>query len=101
VANKIGTLNVAILAKHYHIPFFVAAPTSSIDLSLATGKQIPIEERNSSEISNGLGRQTAPEKVAFYNPAFDVTPAELVTAIITEKGVARAPYGAALKAMCV
>jgi methylthioribose-1-phosphate isomerase len=100
VANKIGTLNVAILAKHYNIPFLVAAPTSSIDLSLATGTQIPIEERNSSEISNGLGRQTAPEKVEFYNPAFDVTPAELVTAIITEKGVARAPYGPALKHLC-
>jgi methylthioribose-1-phosphate isomerase len=100
VANKIGTLNVAILAKHYNLPFFVAAPTSSIDLSLATGAQIPIEERNSSEISNGLGRQTAPEKVQFYNPAFDVTPADLVTAIITEKGVAKPPYGPALKAMC-
>jgi methylthioribose-1-phosphate isomerase len=100
VANKIGTLNVAILAKHYNIPFLVAAPTSSIDLSLATGAQIPIEERNSSEISNGLGRQTAPEKVEFYNPAFDVTPAELVTGIVTEKGVARAPYGAALKHLC-
>jgi methylthioribose-1-phosphate isomerase len=100
VANKIGTLNVAILAKHYNLPFFVAAPTSSIDLSLATGAQIPIEERNSSEISNGLGRQTAPEKVQFYNPAFDVTPADLVTAIITEKGVAKPPYGPGLKAMC-
>jgi methylthioribose-1-phosphate isomerase len=100
VANKIGTLNVAILAKHYNLPFFVAAPTSSIDLSLATGAQIPIEERNSSEISNGLGRQTAPEKVQFYNPAFDVTPADLVTAIITEKGVAKSPYGPGLKAMC-
>jgi methylthioribose-1-phosphate isomerase len=100
VANKIGTLNVAILAKHYDIPFLVAAPTSSIDLSLATGAQIPIEERNSSEISNGLGRQTAPENVEFYNPAFDVTPAELVTAIVTEKGVARAPYGAALHQLC-
>jgi methylthioribose-1-phosphate isomerase len=100
VANKIGTLNVAILAKHYNIPFLVAAPTSSIDLSLATGAQIPIEERNSSEISNGLGRQTAPDKVEFYNPAFDVTPAELVTGIVTEKGVARAPYGAALHQLC-
>jgi methylthioribose-1-phosphate isomerase len=92
VANKIGTLSVAILAKHFKIPFFVAAPTSSIDLSLASGEQIPIEERNPDEISRGLGRQTAPDDVDIYNPAFDVTPAELVTAIITEKGVVRPPY---------
>jgi methylthioribose-1-phosphate isomerase len=92
VANKIGTLSVAILAKHFKIPFFVAAPTSSIDLSLATGDQIPIEERNPDEISRGLGAQTAPDDVDIYNPAFDVTPAELVTAIITEKGVVRPPY---------
>jgi methylthioribose-1-phosphate isomerase len=100
VANKIGTLGVAILAKHYGIPFLVAAPTSSIDLSLASGKQIPIEERAGSEISNGLGKQTAPPDVQIYNPAFDVTPAELVTAIITEHGVAQAPYQQSLAAMC-
>jgi methylthioribose-1-phosphate isomerase len=100
VANKIGTLSVAILARHFNLPFYVAAPTSSIDLSLASGARIPIEQRDSREISNGLGRQTAPDAVEFYNPAFDVTPAELVTAIITEKGVARAPYGEALKALC-
>jgi len=97
VANKIGTLGVAILAKHYGLPFYVAAPTSSIDLSLASGEQIPIEQRDASEISNGHGRQTAPDGVGFFNPAFDVTPAELVTAIITEKGVARAPYEISLK----
>jgi methylthioribose-1-phosphate isomerase len=100
VANKIGTLNVAILARHYNLPFYVAAPTSSIDLSLPSGAQIPIEERDSSEISNGLGRQTAPDHVNFYNPAFDVTPADLVTAIITEKGVATAPYVQSLKTLC-
>jgi methylthioribose-1-phosphate isomerase len=100
VANKIGTLNVAILARHYNLPFYVAAPTSSIDLSLGTGAQIPIEERDSGEISNGLGRQTAPDHVQFYNPAFDVTPADLVTAIITENGVAKAPYEQSLKALC-
>jgi methylthioribose-1-phosphate isomerase len=100
VANKIGTLNVAILAKHFGIPFYVAAPTSSIDLTLTSGEQIPIEERDPKEISCGLGRQTAPDAVEFYNPAFDVTPAELVTAIITERGVARAPYGETLRAMC-
>jgi methylthioribose-1-phosphate isomerase len=100
VANKIGTLNVAILAKHFGLPFLVAAPTSSIDLSLATGQQIPIEERDPTEISKGLGRQTAPDAVDFYNPAFDVTPADLVTAIITERGIARAPYTESLRALC-
>jgi methylthioribose-1-phosphate isomerase len=100
VANKIGTLGVAVLAKHFGIPFFVAAPTSSIDLSLATGKQIPIEERDANEIAEGLGRRTAPQDVSFYNPAFDVTPAELVTAIITERGVARAPYNQSLNRLC-
>jgi methylthioribose-1-phosphate isomerase len=92
VANKIGTLGVAILAKHFGIPFFVAAPTSSIDLSLATGAQIPIEERAATEVSFGFGRQTAPDDVAIYNPAFDVTPNDLVTAIITEHGIAKPPY---------
>jgi len=96
VANKIGTLGVAILAQHFGIPFYVAAPTSSIDLSLATGDQIPIEQRDPREVSSGLGRQTAPTGIDIYNPAFDVTPAVLVTAIITENGVARAPYGESL-----
>ena len=73
------------------LPFVVAAPTSSIDLSLASGKEIPIEERDSAEISRGLGRQTAPDDVAFYNPAFDVTPAGLITAIVTERRVVRPP----------
>ena len=100
VANKIGTLGVAVLAKHFGIPFFVAAPTSSIDLSLATGKQIPIEERDAMEIAEGLGRRTAPRDVSFYNPAFDVTPAELVRAIITEKGIARPPYETSLRILC-
>lgn len=100
VANKIGTLGVAILAKHYGIPFYVAAPTSSIDLSLPSGTQIPIEERDSSEISKGLGKQTAPDDVLFYNPAFDVTPADLVSAIITEHGVARPPYEQSLRQLC-
>jgi methylthioribose-1-phosphate isomerase len=87
VANKIGTLSVAILAKHYGIPFYVAAPTSSIDMSLPTGSQIPIEERHASEIRDGFGRQTAPNDVDIHNPAFDVTPANLITALITEHGV--------------
>ena len=100
VANKIGTLGLAILARHYRVPFLVAAPTSSIDLTLATGAQIPIEERAASEVSCGLGRQTTPNDVAIYNPAFDVTPNELVTAIITENGVARAPYEKTLAITC-
>jgi methylthioribose-1-phosphate isomerase len=100
VANKIGTLNVAILARHFGLPFLVAAPTSSIDLSLATGQQIPIEERDPAEITRGLGRQTAPDRVDVYNPAFDITPNELVTAIITEHGVARPPYGDTIRELC-
>ncbi|HEY2587571.1 MAG TPA: S-methyl-5-thioribose-1-phosphate isomerase [Tepidisphaeraceae bacterium] len=100
VANKIGTLGVAILAKHFGIPFLVAAPTSSIDLSLPTGKRIPIEERAAAEVSCGMGKQTAPPDVNVYNPAFDVTPNELITAIITEHGIAKAPYGPSLQAMC-
>jgi methylthioribose-1-phosphate isomerase len=97
VANKIGTLGVAVLARHFGIPFVVAAPTSSIDLSLLTGEQIPIEQRDGREVSEGFGRQTAPADVDIYNPAFDVTPADLVTAIVTERGVVRPPYEEGLK----
>jgi methylthioribose-1-phosphate isomerase len=97
VANKIGTLGVAILARYYGIPFYVAAPTSSIDLTLATGAEIPIEQRDAREITAGLGKITSPPEVQVYNPAFDVTPAELVTAIITENGIAEAPYEPALE----
>ncbi|HZL34344.1 MAG TPA: S-methyl-5-thioribose-1-phosphate isomerase [Tepidisphaeraceae bacterium] len=100
VANKIGTLGVAILARHFAIPFYVAAPTSSIDLSLPTGAQIPIEQRDTREVTHGLGRATAPADVDVYNPAFDVTPANLVTAIITENGVAEEPYEFSLRRGC-
>jgi methylthioribose-1-phosphate isomerase len=100
VANKIGTLGVAILAKHFDIPFLVAAPTSSIDLSLPTGREIPIEQRAPTEISQGFGKITAPDAVDIFNPAFDVTPNDLVTAIITENGVARAPYSDSLAEAC-
>lgn len=86
-ANKIGTYSVAHLAKAHGIPFYVAAPTSTFDLTLATGAGIPIEERGAREITHGFGRQTAPEGVNVYNPAFDVTPAQLIAGIITEKGV--------------
>ncbi len=86
-ANKIGTYSVAVLAKHHHIPFYVAAPTSSIDFDLPTGDKIPIEERNPQEVTHVLGETLiAPEGVDVANPAFDVTPAEYITAIITEKG---------------
>ncbi|MFO7262928.1 MAG: S-methyl-5-thioribose-1-phosphate isomerase [Bacillaceae bacterium G1] len=87
VANKIGTYGLAVLAKAHGIPFYVAAPLSSIDLNTATGKEIPIEERPPEEVTHGFGRRTAPEGVRVYNPAFDVTPHHLVTAIITEKGI--------------
>ena len=100
VANKIGTLGVAIIAKHFNIPFFVASPTSSIDLSIASGRDIPIEHRDPLEVSHGFGTQTAPDTVEVFNPAFDVTPAELVTAIITEYGVVRGPYIEPLKRIC-
>lgn len=87
--NKIGTYSVAVLAKAHGIPFYVAAPSSTFDLSLATGDQIPIEERMSEEITAGMGKQTAPDETNVYNPAFDVAPAELIEAIITEKGIIR------------
>ncbi|MFH1568012.1 MAG: S-methyl-5-thioribose-1-phosphate isomerase [Gemmatimonadota bacterium] len=96
VANKIGTYGVAILAREHGIPFYVAAPTSTLDLSLPSGDQIPIEERRPEEVTAGFGVATAPAGVRVYNPAFDVTPHPYVSGIITEYGVARPPYGAAL-----
>lgn len=86
-ANKIGTYSVAVLARAHEIPMYIAAPSSTFDFSLESGADIPIEERNPEEITNGFGRQTAPDGVNVANPAFDVTPAELITALITEKGV--------------
>jgi methylthioribose-1-phosphate isomerase len=91
-ANKIGTYSVAVLAKEHDIPFYVAAPTSTIDLTLADGSLIPIEERSPREVTHLGEQRLAPEGVAVYNPAFDVTPARLISAIITENGVARADY---------
>ncbi len=87
VANKIGTYGVALLAKAHGIPFYVAAPSSTFDLALPDGSGIPIEQRDPREVTHGFGRQTAPEGVDVYNPAFDVTPAALITAIITERDV--------------
>ena len=91
-ANKIGTYSVAVLARHHGIPFYVAAPSSTIDASLPSGGAIVIEERDAAEVRGVAGRQTAPAASPVYNPAFDVTPAELITAIITERGVVRPPY---------
>lgn len=86
-ANKIGTYSLAVLAKYHSIPFYVAAPKSTFDLEIVSGDAIPIEQRKSVEITQGFGNQTAPDDIAVYNPAFDVTPAELITAIITERGI--------------
>jgi methylthioribose-1-phosphate isomerase len=86
-ANKIGTYSVAVLAHAHGIPFYVAAPTSTFDLSLASGDLIPIEQRSSAEITHGFGKQTAPDGIDVYNPAFDVTPARLIKAIITQRGI--------------
>jgi methylthioribose-1-phosphate isomerase len=98
-ANKIGTYNVAILAREHGIPFYVAAPWSTIDLATATGDDIPIEERPQIEVTHHGGKQLTPNGVGICNPAFDVTPARYVTAIITDRGVLRAPYTESLKEM--
>ena len=92
VANKIGTYSVAVLAKAHGIPFYVACPLSTIDLNTPTGAEIPIEERPDEEITEGFGKRTAPQGVKVFNPAFDITPNEYVTGIITEKGIVTAPY---------
>lgn len=92
VANKIGTYSVAVLAKAHNIPFYVACPLSTIDLNTPTGDQIPIEERHPDEITQGFGKRTAPQGIKVFNPAFDITPHQYVTAIITEKGIIRPSY---------
>jgi methylthioribose-1-phosphate isomerase len=99
VANKIGTYSVAVLAKENNVPFYVAAPVSTLDLSLKSGDEIPIEERAASEVTHVQGVPVAPDNIGVANPAFDVTPNRYVTAIITERGVARAPYVESLKAL--
>ena len=98
-ANKIGTYNVAILAKEHGIPFYCAAPWSTIDLATPTGDAIPIEERNAIEVTHHGGKQLTPHGVGICNPAFDVTPAKYVTAIFTERGVLHAPYSESLREM--
>ncbi len=101
VANKIGTYTVAVLAKEHGIPFYVAAPISTVDLETPDGSKIPIEQRSASEVTHMAGKQIAPDGVGVENPAFDVTPHEYVSAIITERGVARAPYTESLRALFV
>jgi len=100
VANKIGTYQVAVLASAHGVPFYVAAPTSTIDLGLDDGDGIPIEERSAEEMTHIAGRRIVPEGVPVLHPAFDVTPGRLVTAIVTERGVARSPYRDSLAALC-
>jgi methylthioribose-1-phosphate isomerase len=97
VANKIGTYTVAVLAKENGIPFYVAAPLSTIDFACPDGSQIPIEQRNAREVTHMAGKQMVPDGVSIENPAFDVTPAKYVAAIITEHGIAREPYGESLR----
>ncbi|HKQ53185.1 MAG TPA: S-methyl-5-thioribose-1-phosphate isomerase [Pyrinomonadaceae bacterium] len=98
-ANKIGTYMVAVLAHQHNIPFYVAAPVSTLDLTLASGEEIPIEERDPREVTHLRDQRLAPEGIEVHNPAFDVTPHELIAAIITDKGVARPPYTESLKRM--
>lgn len=98
-ANKIGTYSVAVLAKEHQIPFYVAAPLSTIDLQTLTGNDIPIEQRDPREVTEIRGQALAPDAISVANPAFDVTPAAFVSAIITEAGIARAPYAASIPAL--
>jgi len=97
VANKIGTYSLAVLCKEHEIPFYIALPNSTIDFNSATGDDIPIEQRNPAEVTHVFGKQVAPDRVEVLNPAFDVTPNQYVTAIITEGGVAYPPYTESLK----
>src|SRR5690349_23532305 len=99
VANKIGTYTVAVLAKEHGIPFYVAAPISTVDLACPDGSKIPIEQRDAREVTHIAGKQMVPKGVEIENPAFDVTPAKYVAAIITDKGVARAPYQDSLRSL--
>lgn len=98
-ANKIGTYSVALIAKAHNVPFYVAAPLSTFDFSIASGDEIPIELRGADEVTHGFGKQTAPDGVKVYSPAFDVTPAELIAGIITERGILRPPFTQSIAAV--
>jgi len=97
VANKIGTMSLAVLAKHFDVPFYVAAPSTTIELACDCGNSIPIEERDANEVTNWFGTRIAPQGINVYNPAFDVTPHELITAIVTEKGVIKKSFSENIK----
>jgi methylthioribose-1-phosphate isomerase len=99
VANKVGTYSLAVLARHHRIPFYVAAPVSTVDLHCPSGTAIPVEERSGDEVTSLAGSALAPAGIAVANPAFDVTPARLITAVITENGIAAAPYRRALRTL--
>ncbi|HEY6952650.1 MAG TPA: S-methyl-5-thioribose-1-phosphate isomerase, partial [Bacteroidota bacterium] len=96
VANKVGTYSLAVLARYHGIPMYVAAPTSSIDFEMEDGKGIPIEQRHSNEVTELFGKRIAPDNIDVYSPAFDVTPGQLITAIVTDKGILNAPYDKAI-----
>jgi len=98
-ANKIGTYSLAVLAKYHRVPFYVVAPLSTFDLSIRTGRSIPIEERDGDEVRRVMDTLVAPRRVKVYNPAFDVTPHGLITAIVTERGVFKRPCAKALRAL--
>ena len=97
VANKIGTMSLAVMAKHFGIPFYIAAPVSTIDVKTSSGKDIPIEERNKKEVTEWFGVRTAPKDINVFNPVFDVTPNNLITAIVTENGVIKPPFEDSIK----
>ena len=99
VANKVGTYSLAVLAKHHKIPFYVAAPVSTIDVQMSTGKDIPIEERDAREVTELFGKRTAPEAIHVFSPAFDVTPHEFVTAIVTDQGVHRPSFSDSFRSL--
>jgi methylthioribose-1-phosphate isomerase len=99
VANKIGTYALAVLAEKHGVPFYVAAPSSTFDSTRSTGGEIPIEERDPSEITEVFGHRIAPEGITVYAPAFDVTPCELISGMITENGILRPPYRISIEAM--
>ena len=99
VANKVGTYNVAVLAQHHGIPCYVAAPLSTIDFHMKTGSDIPIEEREGTEVTEAFGRRITPEGMAVYSPAFDVTPNNLLTAIITDRGILHPPFADSIQAL--
>ena len=99
VANKVGTYSLAVIAREHGVPFYVAAPSSTIDISLPSGIEIPIEERSEEEVTSGFGKRTAPQGVTVFSPAFDVTPNAFISAIVTERGILRSPFETAIRSL--